>query len=67
MSASATTSVRQGVEGYPNAVVYQLDGNAPTEFMSFWAINDNLLLLLDQYGNPRVGHEGMGFLLNRTY
>lgn len=56
---------RRGVPGYPNAVVYELDANAPTEFRSYWAINDQLLLILDQYGNPRVGHEGFGYILNK--
>jgi hypothetical protein len=56
----------RGVAGYPNAIVYTLDSNAPAEFRSYWAINENLLLVLDQYGNPRVGNGGFGFILNRT-
>ena len=60
-------SIERGIQGYPDAVVYRLDATAPAEFKSFWAINENLLLVLDQYGNPRVGTGGVGFLLNRTY
>jgi hypothetical protein len=61
-----TWAMTRGVAGYPNAVVYKLDANAPAEFRTYWAINDKLLLILDQYGNPRVGDEGFGFILNRT-
>ena len=54
------------VEGYPDAVVYELVSSAPGEFESFWAINDDLLLILDEDGKPRVGNAGFGYLLNRT-
>lgn len=54
------------VEGYPDAVVYELASSAPGEFESFWAINDDLLLILDEDGKPRVGNAGFGYLLNRT-
>jgi hypothetical protein len=45
-------TIARGVPGYPDAVVYKLDTNAPAEFRSYWAINGKLLLILDQYGNP---------------
>lgn len=54
------------VEGYPDAVVYELVSSAPGEFESFWAINDDLLMILDEDGKPRVGNAGFGYLLNRT-
>ncbi len=54
------------VEGYPDAVVYELASSAPGEFESFWAINDDLLMILDEDGKPRVGNAGFGYLLNRT-
>ncbi len=61
-----TWTIKRGVAGYPNGVVYELDLNAPSEYKSYWAINENLLLILDQYGNPRVGHEGFGYILNKV-
>ena len=54
------------VEGYPDAVVYRLDSRAPDEYKSLWAINDDLLLMLDEEGKPRVGNAGFGYILNRT-
>lgn len=54
------------VEGYPDSVAYELDANAPGEFRSYWAINDELLLVLGKGGRPRVGDAGFGYLLNRT-
>ena len=54
------------VEGYPDAVVYELVSSTPGEFESFWAINDDLLLILDEDGKPRVGDAGFGYLLSRT-
>lgn len=54
------------VEGYPDAVVYRLDSRAPDEYKSLWAINDDLLLILDEDGKPRVGNAGFGYILNRT-
>lgn len=59
-------TVEGDVEGYPDSMVYGLDANAPAEFRSYWAINDDLLLILGKKGRPRVGNAGFGYLLNRT-
>ena len=59
-------TVEGDVEGYPDSIVYALDANAPAEFRSYWAINDDLLLILGKKGRPRVGNAGFGYLLNRT-
>ncbi len=59
-------TVEGDVEGYPDSVVYALDANAPAELRSYWAINDDLLLILGKKGRPRVGNAGLGYLLNRT-
>ena len=50
----------------PRAVVYRLDGPAPAEFRSFWAIGQDILFVLDPAGRPRVGDAGYGYALNRT-
>ena len=59
-------SIANGTALDPQAVVYQLDGNAPEEFRSFWAIEDDILFILDQDMKPRVGTAGYGYALNRT-
>lgn len=58
--------VEGDVEGYPDSMVYELDANAPAELRSYWAINDDLILILDKKGRPRVGDAAFGYLLNRT-
>jgi hypothetical protein len=60
-------SKEKGAAGYPEATIFKLDNNAPEEFRSYWTLNDNLLLILDPYGNPRIGHAGFGYILNKTY
>ncbi|HEX6691525.1 MAG TPA: hypothetical protein VF110_10310, partial [Burkholderiales bacterium] len=46
--------------------VYRLDAAAPAEFRSFWAIEQDILFVLDASGRPRVGTAGFGYALNRT-
>jgi hypothetical protein len=59
-------SITKGTKLDPNAVVYNLDFNAPEEFRAFWAIGDDILFVLDQNLSPRVGTAGYGYALNRT-
>src|SRR5262245_2969479 len=47
--------VRHGVQGYPDALVYVLDDHADEELRYFWRVNDNILLVLDERMNPKVG------------
>ncbi|MBI5873759.1 MAG: copper resistance protein NlpE N-terminal domain-containing protein [Candidatus Omnitrophica bacterium] len=49
----------------PQAVVYQLDTNAPQEFRSYWVIGRDILFMLDQDRNPRVGDAAYSYVLNR--
>lgn len=44
--------------------VYRLDG-APDHLRAYWAVGDDLLLLLDGDRRPRVGDAGYSFTLNR--
>lgn len=50
----------------PDAVVYQLDGATPVEFSRFLPVGHDLLLLLDDNGEPRVGNASHSFTLSRT-
>ncbi|MEU1973445.1 hypothetical protein ABZ477_17455 [Microbacterium sp. NPDC019599] len=64
--------VRQGDVGIGSGtaldaddVVYRLTG-VPDHLRTFWAVGDDLLLLLDEDGMPRVGDAGYSFTLNRV-
>jgi hypothetical protein len=58
-------TITSGTSLDPRAVVYQLDANAPHEFRYFWAIGEDILFILDQEKEPRVGTAGYGYALNR--
>jgi hypothetical protein len=60
-----TWTISQGTNLDNQAIVYQLDTNVPQEFRSFWAIGDDILFILDQKMNPRVGTAGYSYALNR--
>ncbi|MFO1349930.1 MAG: copper resistance protein NlpE N-terminal domain-containing protein [Gammaproteobacteria bacterium] len=57
--------IKHGTRLNPQATVYQLDANAPSEFRWFWAIGEDILFILDQDLNPRVGTAGYGYALNK--
>jgi len=59
--------ITSGTKLDPQAVVYQLDSNAPQEFRSFWAIDQDILFILDQAMNPRVGNGAWSYVLDRTH
>jgi hypothetical protein len=58
-------TITQGTKLDPNAIVYQLDADAPLEFRSFWAIGQDIVFVLDQNRSPRVGTASYSFALNR--
>ena len=49
----------------PDATVYRLDG-VPEHLSAYWAVGDDLLLMLDGDGMPRVGDAGYSYTLNST-
>ena len=49
----------------PAATVYRLD-RVPEHLGSYWAVGDDLLLMLDGERMPRVGDAGYSYTLNRT-
>ena len=63
---TGTWTITQGTSLDSQAVVYQLDTNAPEEFQYFWAIGEDILFILDQDMNPRVGTAGYSYALNRV-
>ncbi len=56
----------RGVKGYPDGLVYELDGHAPEEFRYFWRLNEDILLPLDKDTKPKVGNAAWGYMLSRT-
>jgi hypothetical protein len=62
-----TWTITAGTKLDPQAVVYQLNSNAPEEFLSFWAIGRDILFILDQDMNPRVGTAAWSYALNKTH
>ncbi|MEW6736728.1 MAG: copper resistance protein NlpE N-terminal domain-containing protein [Acidobacteriota bacterium] len=60
-----TWVITHGTNLDPDAVVYQLDSNVPQEFRSYWAIGENILFILDQDMNPRIGDGRYSYTLNK--
>jgi len=55
--------VETGMALDADAAVYRLT-DAPSHVGAFWAVGDNLLLLLDADGMPRVGDAGYSYTLS---
>ena len=66
LTNSGNLLVTLGTSLDPTHTVYQLSSGAPPEFQWFWRVNDDLLFVLDQNLEPRVGDAGYGYVLNRT-
>jgi hypothetical protein len=62
---SGTWTIKRGVEGYPDAVVYELDANAAFDLRHYWRVDDNILLPLDASMRPKVGNSAWGYVLSR--
>lgn len=63
---AGAATVARGTPLDANARVYVLDTNSPREFRRYWAIGDDLLLLLDESGGPKVGTASWSYTLSRT-
>ena len=59
-------SISKGIPSDLTVSVYNLTSGAPDEFRHFWKINNDLLLILDNDLQPRVGDASYGYVLNRT-
>lgn len=66
LELDGTWDVAQGTALDRNAAVYRLDAGAPNEFRLYWAIGRDLLFLLDDNLQPRVGTASWSCVLNRT-
>jgi len=63
---SGSASVVRGTGLDPLATVYRLDARAPSELQAYWLIGKDILFVLDERLNPRVGTAGWSYVLNRT-
>jgi hypothetical protein len=59
-------TITQGIKVNSNALVYMLDSNSPMEFRSYYAVDNNLLLILDDNGELKVGDAAHSFTLSKT-
>jgi len=64
---SGAASLARGTALDPLATVYRLDASAPRELQAFWLIGKDILFVLDERLNPRVGTAGWSYVLNRTH
>jgi hypothetical protein len=60
-----TWTIRRGAKEYPEAVVWELDSNAPLDLRYYWRVDENILLPLDQSMSPKVGNAAWGYMLSR--
>jgi hypothetical protein len=64
-ATTGTWTMRKGVAGYPDATVYVLDANADSRVRHFWAVDEDILLVLDADMRPKVGTAAWGYMLGR--
>jgi hypothetical protein len=60
-----TWTIIHGTKTHPDAILYQLDQNAPEDLRTYWAVDPNILLILDTEMNPRIGDANESYALNR--
>jgi hypothetical protein len=59
-------AVLRGTQADPQAVVYQLDADKPSVSIYLLKGDDNVLFILDQERNLRVGNANLSYTLNRV-
>jgi hypothetical protein len=58
-------AIARGVEGYPEAPVYELDQQTSADHRYYWRVNDDIALLLDEHKRPKAGTGAWGNMLSR--
>ncbi|GAB4025824.1 hypothetical protein [Spirosoma gilvum] len=56
----------RGIKNDPNAIVYQLDSDKADASIYLLKGDDDILFILDQQRNLRVGNENVSYTLNRV-
>jgi hypothetical protein len=59
-------TIVRGIKTDPEAVIYQLDSDKPEVSIYLLKGDDNVLFILDQQRNYRVGNENLSYTLNRV-
>ncbi len=59
-------TTRKGMPSNPGAIVLQLDSDKPLEYFYFLKGDDNVLFILDENKNFRVGNVNFSYTLNRV-
>lgn len=57
--------ILKGVEGNPDATIYQFNPDKPGDTISFFVGDDNVLFLLDKNNKLLIGDENFSYTLNR--
>ena len=55
----------RGIQGNPDAIIYQLDPDKPTESISLLVGDENVLFFLNKEQKPYVGNSDFSFTLNK--
>ena len=63
--AVGSWTIKRGVQGFPEAVVYALDSAADRTLQYTWRVSDDVLLVLDPEMRPRSGNGAWGYMLSR--
>jgi hypothetical protein len=59
-------TILKGMPGNPDATIYQLDPDKPQQSFYFYKGDDNILFILDEHKNFRVGNADFSYTLNRV-
>ena len=60
-----TWRTARGVEGYPNALTYEVEATPEPDLKRFWRVNDDILIPLDEQARPKAGDAAFGNMLSR--
>jgi hypothetical protein len=63
--SQGVVTTRHGVQGYPEAVVYELDSATHPELRFYWRVNEDIVLPVDENMSPKVGNAAWGTMLSR--
>ncbi len=58
-------TIIKGIKTNSEAIIYQLDPDKPSESMSFWVGDENVLFFLDKENQLFTGNDDFSFTLNR--
>jgi hypothetical protein len=60
-----TWRTARGIEGYPNALTYEVEATPEPDLKRFWRVSDDILIPLDEGARPKAGDAAWGNMLSR--